>query len=135
MLRYLAGGPIRDKPKVQGSTLLHVRMHLHSLSATLLSGVGGGGAGGETEESAERTTLLLHALPCVCLCPFAFPASALQVSRLGLRVLAKKRYNGGGGPRDPRAPFFSGAAAGLWGGGARARRRVARRKGDETSIR
>ena len=92
---------------------------ISTLSPLLSSpGLGGGWGWEETEESAERTTSLLHVLPCVCTFPFGPPASALQVSRLGLATRARKEtLKMGGGPRDPRAPSFCGSRARGCGGG------------------
>ena len=86
--------------------------HLHSLSATLLSGVGGGGVVvRETEEREEGTTLLLRVLLCKCMrpCPFLLVTCKCRASA-SLRVLAKKRYNGGG-DHGNRGPHPSAAAA------------------------
>ena len=92
---------------------------ISTLSAALLSGVGGGGGvlEGETEESAEGTTLLLHVLLCECMCSGPCPLVPCKCrASVSLRVLAKKCYNGGEdhGARGP--PFSAAAARGAVGG-------------------
>ena len=104
-LATLPGPDRRRKPKVPSSTKLHVRYAPPlSLRYSPLRGGGGGVVVRETEEREEGTTLLLRAVQVHA--PMSFPASDLQVSRLGLATRARKEMLqwGGDHARDPRAP-------------------------------
>ena len=92
---------------------------ISTLSPLLSSpGLGGGVGLGGRQKRVLREPRRCYMFCFVCaLSPLA-PASALQVSRLGLATRARKKtLKWGGGPRDPRAPSFCGSRARGCGGG------------------